>query len=179
MEAHLEAWTRLDADGRFHFEVVCSRGSSLIRSHVLVAALEAEQRSRSEGGHHRAAVTSDNYALTLGAARTGGLREVRLAPRRPSQLLIDGRVLVRSETGDMVRIEGRLSENPSWWTRRVDIVRRYERINGVRVPVEMTSTADVRVAGTSTFAMSYEYTAINGRRLTTRAHAGCSVGESG
>jgi hypothetical protein len=79
----------------------------------------------------------------------------------------------------MVRVEGRLSENPSWWTRRVDVVRRYERIGGVRVPVEMTSTADVRIAGMSTFAMRYDYTAINGRRVSTPASAACSTGESG
>ena len=63
----------------------------------------------------------------------------------------------------MLQIDGRLSKNPSWWTRRVDIVRRYARIQGVRVPVEMPSRADVRIVGDSSFEMTYEYTSINGR----------------
>jgi len=33
------------------------------------------------------------------------------------------------------------------------------------VPVEMRSRADVRIVGESTFAMTYEYATINGRRV--------------
>jgi hypothetical protein len=40
--------------------------------------------------------------------------------------------------------------------------RRYARVAGVRVPVSMTSTAQVLVVGESTFSMAYSYLAING-----------------
>ena len=67
--------------------------------------------------------------------------------------------------GELARIEGRLSKTPSFWTRRVDVVRRYERKAGVRVPVGIESVAHVLVAGRSTFKMTYEYETINGQHV--------------
>jgi hypothetical protein len=58
-------------------------------------------------------------------------------------------------------IEGRLVKRPSFWTRRVHVVRQYARMAGVRVPVSMESTADVLIVGRSTFSMRYEYQTIN------------------
>ena len=62
----------------------------------------------------------------------------------------------------------RPSKLPSCWTTRVDIVRPYSRIEGVRVPIEMSSRADVKIAGESTFTMTCEYTMINGRPVVHR-----------
>ena len=64
-----------------------------------------------------------------------------------------------------MRIEGRLSKAPSFWTRRVEVVRHYERINGVRVPVAIESVASVLIAGRSTFKMTYQYETINGQQV--------------
>lgn len=36
------------------------------------------------------------------------------------------------------------------------------RVEGVRVPMAMESTADVLIAGRSTFAMTYDYQSVNG-----------------
>jgi hypothetical protein len=47
----------------------------------------------------------------------------------------------------------------------VNIVRRYERIGGVRVPVALESTAHVLIAGKSTMTMTYEYETVNGHRV--------------
>jgi hypothetical protein len=55
-----------------------------------------------------------------------------------------------------------LVKRPSFWTRRVQIVRDYGRIGGVRVPLATGSTADILFAGQSTFSMTYEYESING-----------------
>ena len=93
----------------------------------------------------------------------GGLDDrLKSVARRREELLVDGTILVTSAEADLVRIEGRLAKNPSIWTKRVDIVRRYERVNGVRVPVEMSSTADVLIVGHSSFTMRYDYESVNG-----------------
>jgi hypothetical protein len=47
------------------------------------------------------------------------------------------------------------------------VVRRYQRINGVRVPVSIESVAQVLIAGRSTFQMTYEYETINGEHVGT------------
>ena len=61
-----------------------------------------------------------------------------------------------------VRVEGRLAKNPSFWIKRVEVVKQYGRIAGHRVPVRVDSTAQMRLAGTSTLTMTYDYEMING-----------------
>jgi len=165
MRAELDALTVLDADGRFRYEVIEASGSDLIRSRVLVAALDAEARSRNEHDTDSAALTPANYEFRLEAGPEHGLLTLMLTPRRRSRLLIDGRATVTEADADLLRVEGRLSKSPSFWTRHVDIVRTYARIDGVRVPVAMTSLASVRIVGASSFSMTYRYEAINGKLL--------------
>lgn len=163
MQAKLEAWTYLDPDGTFRFDIIREEGSELIRERVLVAALETERQSRDPQQMARSALTRANYHFEVAQPAADGLVAIRLLPRRRSPMLVEGLVLARQDSGDLVRIDGRLSDPPSWWTQRVDIVRRYTRIRGVRVPIEMASSAEIRIAGASTFSMTYRYTMINGQ----------------
>ena len=165
MSASLEAWTYLDPEGRFRFAVIRESGSELIRQHVLLGALNAEQRSRNQRETGQAELTPANYDFQLDGGPEHELVRIRLLPRRQTPMLLNGTVTVKRENGDVVRIEGSLSEPPSWWTRHVYVVRTYARIAGVRVAVGMSSHADVRVAGDSSFSMSYDYTMINGHQI--------------
>ena len=163
MKASLDAWTRLDRDGTFSFDVIRSEGSSLIRDRVLIAALATEQRTRNSGEAGQSELTALNYEFHVNEGLTGqGLATIQMHPRRKTQMLLNGLITVRHDDGDMIRVEGSPAKSPSWWTRRVDIIRRYGRIAGVRVPVEMSSRADVRIAGESTFSMTYDYEMVNG-----------------
>jgi hypothetical protein len=82
--------------------------------------------------------------------------------------LVDGLVTVTADA-DIIRVEGRLAKSPSFWTRRVDVVRHYGRVEGVRVPLGMESTAEVRVVGTSMFRMTSTYLEVNGVPATPAA----------
>lgn len=162
MSASLDAWTTIDANGRFEYEVTNEDGSELIRRNVLVAALEAERRAHNEDDSS-AEVTHANYFFDVDDDRDGDLLRIHLRPRRKSSMLIDGTAFVTHDALDMVRMEGELSKRPSFWTRRVEITRMYARIAGVRVPVEVQSRADVRLIGASSFSMVYDYVTINGQ----------------
>ena len=48
------------------------------------------------------------------------------------------------------------------WTRRVEIVRSFQRVAGIRVPIALESVATLFIAGRSTFRMTYEYEIVNG-----------------
>ena len=76
-----------------------------------------------------------------GAAAPDGLASVGVKPKRKDVLLVEGAIFVQPGDGELSRIEGKLSKTPSFWTRRVDVVRRYERMAGVRVPVAIESVA--------------------------------------
>lgn len=159
--------TEFDRTRGFHYEIVGTGGSEYIRRKVLVPVLEREQRALASDEPERAAVTGANY--TFGDPDTGddGLVRISILPRRKEELLVAGAVVLSSD-GDLLRLEGRLARNPSFWTRRVDVVRRYARINGVRVPIEVTSTAQVFVAGTSSFVMCYDYETVDGTAVDSR-----------
>lgn len=163
MAAALTARTWLLPDGTFHFEVERHSGSTLLHDHVLVAALEAEQRSRNQHETATAELTPANYEFSLLPNAAAGRVRIGLAPRRESQMLVHGSAEVTADTADLRLVEGELAKPPSFWTRRVEITRRYERIGGIRVPVDMRSRADVRIVGESTFAMTYEYESVNGQ----------------
>lgn len=166
LNAQVEAWTNLNPDGTFTFEIIQESGSDLIRGHVLQAALLEEQRSRTAAQLAESALTLANYDFRVDVTKVEDeLVKIGLSPRRKSRMLIVGAAFVRGDDADLVRVEGILSKRPSFWTRKVHVMRRYARIDGVRVPVEMQSRADVLLVGDSSFSMTYQYTTINGRTL--------------
>jgi hypothetical protein len=162
--AWMDVWTEGDADG-FRYTIVSEDGSDYIRSKVFRETLETERKVWAPGGPDRAALTAANYVFEDRGAHPDGLSVLAVTPRRKDMLLVDGSIYLNPEDGELVRVEGRLAKAPSFWTRRVEIVRWYRRIAGFRVPTSLESVANVRVAGMSTFRMSYEYETINGRRV--------------
>ena len=163
--AWMDAWTEYDHVRGFRFEIVAEGGSTYIRRKVLLAALEGEQKMWTAREPQRASFTHDNYTFQDGRPAADGLTSVGVTPKRKDVLLVEGAIFVQPDDGDLARIEGKLSKAPSFWTRRVDVIRRYERVAGVRVPVSIESTAQVLIAGRSTFRMTYDYETINGQHV--------------
>ena len=163
--AWMEAWTEVDPEGGFRYRITGEGGSGYIRSHVLKPWLENERKMWAAGDPERASLSFENYTFEDRGIGEDGLAQIAVQSRRKDLLLVDGSIFVNPDNGDLVRIEGRLSKTPSFWTRRVEVVRHYERINGVRLPVAIESVAQVLIAGRSTFSMSYEYETVNGIRV--------------
>jgi hypothetical protein len=161
----MDAWTEFDDTRGLRFDIVAEGGNGYIRSHVLRAALEGEQQIWAAREPQRSSLTVDNYIFQEAAPTGEGLHQVGIKPKRKDTLLVEGAIFVEPAEGDLRRIEGRLSKTPSFWTRRVEIVRTYERIGGVRVPISIESVAHVLIAGRSTFKMTYEYQTINGHHV--------------
>ena len=162
--AWMDVWTEGDASG-FRYVIVSEDGSEYIRSKVFRATLETERKMYAAGTPDQAALTPDNYVFEERGAQPDGLTPLAVTPRRKDVLLVDGTIYLNPDDGELVRMEGRLSKSPSFWTRRVEIVRWYRRIAGFRMPTSLESTANVRIAGVSTFRMRYEYESINGQRV--------------
>jgi hypothetical protein len=162
--ARMDVWTEADANG-FRYTIVCEDGSDYIRSKVFHASLDAERDMWSTGSPDQGAVTPANYVFEDRGAQPDGLASIAMKPRRKGLLLVDGAIYLNPDDGELVRIEGQLTKTPSFWTRRVEIVRWYQRIAGFRMPTALESVANVRVAGVSTFRMTYEYESINGQRV--------------
>lgn len=162
--AWMDVWTEADRSG-FRYLIVGEGGSEYIRSKVFRASLETERKMWAEGTPARAALTPNNYLFEDAGVQADGLASLFVKPRRKDDLLIDGSIYLNPDDGDLVRLEGRLVKSPSFWTRRVEIVRWYSRFAGIRMPVALESVAHVLVAGKSTFRVTYEYETVNGHRF--------------
>jgi hypothetical protein len=168
LSASMTAWTSLDPEHGFQFKVVSEEGSAIIRRKVLLAALEAEQSAVTSGDRDQAALTTANYEFLEMSPAPINLVKVDVRPRRKHVMLVDGALFLEAESADLVRIEGELSRRPSIWTRNVRILREYARVEGVHVPVAMSSTANVLIVGASSFSMTYKYVEINGTQTEAK-----------
>jgi hypothetical protein len=171
--AWMDVWTQGDATG-FSYQIVAEEGSDYIRSRVFRATLDTERKVWASGAPDRAGFTPENYSFEDRGTHSDGLVSLGVKPRRKDMLLVNGAIFLRPDDGELMRIEGELAKTPSFWTRRVQIVRHYQRFLGIRMPVALETTAAVRIAGRSTFRMVYEYESINGQRIgnpQTRAAA--------
>ncbi len=162
--AWMDVWTESDRAG-FRYHVVDEGGSEYVRSHVLLSALKSEQDLWQSGAIDRASFTPENYQFETGAVQPDGLVSLLVKPRRREALSLEGSIFLNPEDGDLVRVEGRLVKSPSFWARRIDVVRWFRRVAGVRMPVVVESVANLRIAGRSSFRMDYEYETVNDQRV--------------
>jgi hypothetical protein len=158
----VEAVTEFDAEAGLRVRILAEEGSGRIRG-VLKGVLDGERQATLPGKSRAAALTMENYEFEASPANADGLVAVRVKPRRRESALVDGTIFVTANDGDLVRVEGRLAKSPSFWTRSVDVVRRYERRAGTPMLVEVRSHADVKFAGPSEFVMRYAYESVNGQ----------------
>lgn len=159
----LVADTSLDEDGNFRFDIVREEGSSIVRDRVLKAALLAEQRSHAAHEIPDIALTPRNYEFQVGSKPAPDFVRLALIAKRRSPMLLNGVAVISADEAELIRVEGSPAMSPSVWTRRVNVICEYARIDGVRVTIAIRSQADVRLVGDSVFAMTYEYRTINGR----------------
>lgn len=167
-EAWLEASTVLDERG-FQYEILSERGSDYGREKVLKAVLKREQELIAQGHAERSTLCSANYEFTDADSKGDGVRYILIKPKRKDVLLVDGRLVLSEDATELLRVEGRLSKNPSFWTNSVNVVRHYGRLDGVRVPVSTESIAKVRFAGVARLDVHYDYESINGRPVSLSA----------
>ena len=161
-EGWIDAWTELDG-GAFKYEIANERGSEYIRNKVLRQLLTREQELVNNGEAGRAEISHDNYSFQDAAGTSDGFRYVLLKPKRKDILLVNGRMVLNPEGTTVLRVEGTLAKNPSFWTSTVNIVREFATVDGVRVPVATATVAKLKFAGEAQLDVRYEYQTVNGR----------------
>lgn len=163
--AWMEAITQYDPAKGFTYSIVAHGGSDRIRKRVLEAVLEAEQENSTRGEWRKGNLSRANYEFNFGGHAGDGMLKMQLTPKRKDSRLVLGSALLTASSGNLVRVEGRLSKSPSFWVRWVKVSRSYSPIGGAMMPVAIESTADVRFAGVSTFAMTYDYQMVDGQAI--------------
>ena len=159
----LEAITEYSSAEGFRYRITTEGGSEEIRTRVLKAVLDGEHEASGVSEIGRSALVPSNYRFAANGVDADGLAKVLLTPRRKEPALISGTMFLRPGDGTLVRVQGRLAKSPSFWVQDVEVVRTYQRIDGVVVPVAFQSKAQVRLLGEATLRETYVYSEIDGR----------------
>ena len=165
--AWMEVVTDYDPAVGMTFSVVAQGGSERIRRRVLNAVLEAEREHSTGAEWRKGNLSHANYTFDFSGDAGDGMLKMQLTPRRRDSRLVFGSALLTAHSGSLVRVEGRLSKSPSFWVRWVKVSRSYSPVGGSMMPISVESTADVRLAGMSTFSMTYDYQMVDGQAVTS------------
>lgn len=163
--AWLEAVTEYDPAAGLTYSIVAQGGSERIRRRVLNAVLETERENSTLAEWRKVNLSRANYTFDFGGHAGDGMLRMQLTPLRRDSRLVLGSALLTAHSGNLVRVEGRLSKSPSFWVRWVEVSRSYSPVGGSMMPIAVESTADVRIAGMSTFSMTYDYQMVDGQAV--------------
>ena len=133
--AWLEAWTTFTPARRSSTRS-CPREGRPTSGRVCCARCSKARRKRLTAERlARSALAASNYRFESDGLDPTGLVRIALVPRRNEGVLVAGSMFLKPVDGELVRLEGRLARNPSFWVKQVDIVRSYARIAGAVLPV--------------------------------------------
>lgn len=149
------------------FTIVSARGSGFVRAHVfhqLMAREAARTRNRNDSD---ALITPENYTFEITGKEQVGPHEcivVHATPKHEKTYLFEGEIWIDSQDFAIVKIKGHLAKSPSFWIKRVEFERQYEKIDGFFVLLRETAAADIRIYGRRTLTvdcMEYAFSDIN------------------
>lgn len=161
-KAWVEVRVELDPGQGFRYTVLGAGGSEMLQQKILLRVLCAEQEVYASGGSWKTALTSDNYAFAPGGRGPHGLVRLLATARRKEVGLLNGEFLVTPDTADLMEVSGTMAKAPSFWISRVELRKRYARLGGHRVNVEVQSVSHLRLFGVSRFSMTTQYEEIDG-----------------
>jgi outer membrane lipoprotein-sorting protein len=164
MRAETQALLRYRAPDIKEFKIISEKGSGLIRTRVFKPLMDVEIETAAERNRLDSSITPNNYTLALlGEEEVAGSHcfVVQATPKRDDKYLFTGKIWIHSAEFAVVKIEGQPAKNPSLWIKRVDFVRRYQKIGEFWLPLKNESITRVRVFGKNTLTTEYDNYEIN------------------
>jgi len=145
-------------DGSKHFETISETGWGGARKHVFPRLLEAETEASRPGLRERSRLIPENYVFEMAGAEYVDERPayvIAIAPKTPNKYLMQARIWIDADEYAIVRIEGKPAKNPSFWTKSVHFVHKYEKRGSFWFPVSDRSVTDVRIFGSTEVTIEY------------------------
>lgn len=159
VRAELDAVVEYRAPGSKQFQVISERGSSIVRRLVFQGIMESETDASKGKSHRDSSITTANYILeVVGEENVEGHQcfVAKAIPRRKDKYLFEGKVWVDATDFAIVRIEGTPAKNPSFWVKKVVIVRRYQKIGDFWLPLRDETVSQVRIVGKGTLTIDHQ-----------------------
>jgi hypothetical protein len=145
-------------DGSKQFETISETGWGGARKHVFPRLLEAETEASRPGLRDRSRLIPENYVFEMVGTEFVDERPayvIAIAPKTPNKYLMQARIWIDADEYAIVRIEGKPAKNPSFWTKSVHFVHKYEKRGSYWFPVSDRSVTDVRIFGSTEVTIEY------------------------
>lgn len=156
--AEVEVREEYSFPGIKRLEILKESGSSFIRRRVIDKLIEAEAESVLDENRDQTKTTPANYEFKLLGEEEQEGRScfvISIEPKAPKKYLIKGRIWVDKQDYAIVRMEGKPAKKPSFWTRKVRIVRRYKKHGPFWLAASLESVSNIFIAGKSTLLIEY------------------------
>jgi hypothetical protein len=141
------------------FVIQSATGSKLIIEKVLKKLLQSEQEALEADNQQRTALSNDNYIFHLlgyEAMRNGPAYVLSVEPRTKDKFLYRGRIWVDAEDFAVVQIEAEPAKNPSFWTKKAEIVQLYTKVSDFWLPAYNHSVSAIRLGGHAELNIEYK-----------------------
>ncbi|HZS05058.1 MAG TPA: outer membrane lipoprotein-sorting protein [Blastocatellia bacterium] len=141
------------------FKTISETGSGLIRNRVFKPLMESEVATAAGRNRHDSSISPDNYNFELlGEEDIDGHHcfAVQASPKRNDKYLFRAKIWIHATDYAVVRIAGQPAQNPSMWIKRVDFVRRYQKVGDFWLPLRDESVSQVRMFGKNTLTIDYD-----------------------
>ena len=158
MRAELQVVLSYRRPGIKEFKVVSEKGTGMIRNQVFKPLMESEVETAAGRNRHDSSITPNNYTLKLlGEEDVDGYHcfVVEVTPKRNDTYLFNGKIWIHAAEFAVVKIVGQPAKNPSFWTKRVDFVRRNQKIGEFWLPLKDESITQVRIFGKHILTVDY------------------------
>lgn len=141
------------------FTITSSKGSGFIRSHVFRRLMTREASRTGSREDSDGFITPENYRFGLaGQAQIGGSEctVVHAIPKYRKTYLFEGYIWIDNQDFAIVKIKGHLAKSPSFWVKRVEFVRQYQKINGFFLLSREEAIADIKIYGRKILTIDYK-----------------------
>jgi hypothetical protein len=145
----LHALRRISPLGLIRYERAQFEGDRVVIREVISRYLTAEVDAQKDQSAE-IAVTPRNYKFKSKGMKQSDGQDVyvfEVTPRQKREKLFKGEVWIDARTFLKVRESGYLVKNPDFMVKKVSFVRKYEIRDGISVPRQEQSVADVRLFG--------------------------------
>lgn len=159
VSAEAKVVLRYRAPDTKEFTIVAESGSGLIRSRVFKPLMEIEVETAAGRNRYSSSVTSDNYHFKLlGEEDVDGAHcfVVQTTAKRADKYLFNGKIWIHTADFAFVQVAGQPSQSPSFWIKRVEFVRRYQKIKEFWLPRKNESITQVRMFGKNILTIDYD-----------------------
>jgi len=153
----LHALRRISPLGLIKYEKAQFEGDGMVNKEIIARYLTAEVEAQKQQSP-AIAVTPENYKFKYKGMKWDAgqnLYVFAISPRQKREGLFKGEVWIDAHTYLKVQESGYLVKNPSIFLKKVAFVRKYEIRDGISVPRQVQSVADVRFVGKAELTIDF------------------------